>query len=208
MKTGHVLIALAAALLLAGCAAREGDGGEVHDYGVFLSYEGSLSALNAYNNIVIDAQYYSREDIAEFRKNGHTVYSYLNVGSLESFRDYWSEYEELALGAYEHWDEEVWMDVSSPRWQAFLLDTLAQELREKGVDGFFVDNCDVYYFYPDSGIFDGLSTILRALRADGTPVIINGGDAFLDAWCERGGAAPDVASGVNQESVFTAIDWD
>jgi len=34
---------------------------------------------------------------------------------------------------------------------------LSQELYEKGVDGFFIDNCDVYYYAPRESIFEGLN---------------------------------------------------
>ena len=46
------------------------------------------------------------------------VYTYLNVGSLEDFRDYYKEYEHLTIGAYENWDEEKWIDVSDKDWQS------------------------------------------------------------------------------------------
>ena len=52
------------------------------DYGVFLSYEGDLDRLAEYDTVVIDAQYFKATDIAEFRSEGHKVYSYINVGSL------------------------------------------------------------------------------------------------------------------------------
>ena len=201
-------LALALCLLpLAACARRE-NGGFACEYGVFLSHEGDLAALEAYRTVVIDAQYVSAEDVAAFRARGHTVYSYLNVGSLESFRDYYDAYRDLALGAYEHWDEEVWIDAGSGAWQTFILQTLAPRLLEKGVDGFFVDNCDVYYHYPRQDIFDGLTRIVKGLRASGARVVINGGDAYLTAYCADGARASDVADGVNQESVFTSVDWD
>lgn len=178
------------------------------DYGVFLSYEGDLSALAAYETVVIDAQYYTKEQIEAFRKDGHKVYSYINVGALEDFRPYYGEFKDLALGPYEHWEEEVWMDLSAPAWRDFLLDTLASELRAKGIDGFFVDNCDVYYHYPRQDILDGLAAVMKGLRQGDMTVLINGGDTFLDAYCGQGADPLDVATGINQETVFSAIDWD
>lgn len=178
------------------------------DYGVFLSYEGDLSELAAYQTVVIDAQYISADDIAAFRAQGHSVYSYLNIGSLEAFRDYCEDYRHLALGAYEHWDEEVWIDAGAPAWQDFILQTLAPELFAKGIDGFFVDNCDVYYHYPTPDILAGLTRILTGLRASGARVLLNGGDAYLDACCASGRNAPDLVDGINQEGVFTSVDWD
>lgn len=177
-------------------------------YGVFLNYEGNLEELGEYETIVIDAQYISKQDIADFQAKGHTVYSYINVGSLENFRDYYDTFEGIMLGEYEHWEEECWIDVSSKEWQDFLLNDLSEELIQKGIDGFFVDNCDVYYAYPDSDILDGLSIIMEGLRATGKEVIINGGDTFVDAYCDAGGDWQDILTGINQESVFSSINWE
>ena len=45
------------------------------------------------------------------------------------------------------------------------MDTLAGKLKKKGVDGFFVDNCDVYDYAHKNDIFDGLTVILKKIRA-------------------------------------------
>ena len=191
--------------MLCGCG-KAGD--ELHEYGVFLSFTDDLGRLEDYETVVIDAQYYSADEIAAFRDKGHQVYTYINVGSLEDFRDYYDEYKDLALGPYEHWDEEVWVDVSDKRWQDFVINDLAVSLLDKGIDGFFVDNCDVYYNYQTEENLDGLSVIMRALTGTGKKVLINGGDAFLDAYCDNGGEWNDVITGINQESVFSKILWE
>ncbi len=41
------------------------------------------------------------------------------------------------------------------------MDTLAGKLKKKGVDGFFIDNCDVYDYAHKKDIFDGLTVILN-----------------------------------------------
>ncbi|MCR5619698.1 MAG: endo alpha-1,4 polygalactosaminidase [Lachnospiraceae bacterium] len=178
-------------------------------YGVFLDYDGNLSELDDYNYIVIDAQYHSRDEIVDFTYGYQKyVYSYINIGSLEDFRDYYNDYADLTLGDYENWDGEEWIDVSDERWQNFILNELAPELLAKGINGFFVDNCDVYYNYPTEDILNGLAVIMKGLKGMGCDVIINGGDAFLDAYCASMGSWTDVITGINQESVFSYIDWD
>ena len=179
-----------------------------YDYGVFLSVTDNLPQLADYKLVVIDAQYFSKRDIDNFKAVGHQVYSYINIGSLENFRDYYDDYKSLTLGPYENWDEEYWMDVSKSAWQEFITKDLAPSLLKKDIDGFFVDNCDVYYNFPNKKIKDGLTTIMTALVKTGKPVIINGGDAYLDAYCLNGGSCADVITGINQESVFSSIDWD
>ena len=201
-KYSLIIVTILICLILSACSYNDGQ------YGVFLSYEGESERLSAYETVVIDAQYFDKEAIESFKKQGHEVYSYINIGSLETFRDYYDEYKDLTLDVYEHWEEERWIDVSSQRWQEFILESLAPALLDKGIDGFFVDNCDVYYQYPKAGIFEGLSIIMKGLKATGAEVVVNGGDAFLGAYSAGGGIVSDIITGINQESVFTAIDWD
>ena len=207
-KCSLIVKCLLILFIFGSCAFKDSDQNPAQtEYGVFLSVTENIDKLDAYKTVVIDAQYFSAQDIENFKKKGHIVYSYINVGSLESFRDYYDTYKDLKLGDYEHWDEEIWIDVSDERWQRFILDELACELSDKGIDGFFVDNCDVYYQYPTEEIFDGVSRIMQGLIGTGKDVIINGGDAFLDAYCNNGGKYDDVITGINQETVFSKIQW-
>ncbi len=199
-----VLFVLLILLTVMGCAEDTKD----RDYGVFLSVTDDLDSLAEYKTVVIDAQYFTKEDIDAFRADGHKVYSYINIGSLEDFRDYYLEFSDITLGAYENWDEEYWIDASDMRWQSFLMDELIPSLLEKDIDGFFVDNCDLYYFYPSEEIMNALTNIMQAMINTGKEVIINGGDSYLDAYCNSGGHWDDVITGINQESVFSKILWD
>lgn len=177
-------------------------------YGVFLSVTKNIDKLKDYETVVIDAQHFTKEQIEAFKARGHKVYSYINIGSLENFRSYYKEYKDLKLGKYEHWDEEIWINVADQRWQDFMLNNMIPNLTAKGIDGFFVDNCDVYYNYRKPGILDGLTSIMKALVATGKAVLINGGDCYLDSYCKNGGSWRDVITGINQETVFSKIIWD
>lgn len=181
---------------------------EKNDYGVFLNADASsLEQLKKYDLIVIDAQYFTKNDIELLHQNGTKVYTYLNIGSIENFREYYTTYEKLTIGRYEHWDEEKWVDVADPDWQKFI-EQLSQELFEKGVDGFFIDNCDVYYYAPRESIFEGLTAILQNIMTFDKAVIINGGDTYVTEYRERYGTIDHIMTGVNQESVWSAIDFD
>ena len=204
-----IIGALIAITLLCGASAAASQSGFLHPYGVFLSLDASQSSrFTDYQTVVIDAAYFEKADINELKNAGHTVYSYLNIGSLEDFRPYYKRFEADTLAPYEHWAGERWMDVSDSKWQDYLCDVLAAAYLSKGVDGFFIDNCDVYYLYPTQEIFDGLSGILRNLRATGADVIINGGDVFITEYESRFANLSDILTGVNQECVLTAIDFD
>ena len=140
-----IVCLLAVIVVLTGCSVKTGDGFK-YKYGVFLGAEPEdMDAVSQYEIIVIDAQYFSRKEIAELKSEGHTVFSYINVGSLEEFRPYYDDYSEYTLSVYENWEDEMWVDVSAPEWQDLIIDDLAADLKDKGVDGLFVDNVDVYY---------------------------------------------------------------
>lgn len=181
---------------------------EKNDYGVFLNADASsLEHFKRYDLIVIDAQYFTKKDIESLHQNGTKVYTYLNIGSVENFREYYKTYEKFTIGKYEHWDEEKWVDVSVPAWQKFI-EQLSKKLFEKGVDGFFIDNCDVYYYAPRKSIFEGLTAILQNIMTLKKAVIINGGDTYVTEYRERYGAVDHIMTGVNQESVWSGIDFD
>lgn len=181
---------------------------EKNDYGVFLNADASsLERFKKYDLIVIDAQYFTKKDIESLHQNGTKVYTYLNIGSVENFREYYKTYEKFTIGKYEHWDEEKWVDVSVPAWQKFI-EQLSKKLFEKGVDGFFIDNCDVYYYAPRKSIFEGLTAILQNIMTLKKAVIINGGDTYVTKYRERYGAVDHIMTGVNQESVWSGIDFD
>ena len=204
MKKALSILCLVIFLCCCACAGAEAK----YPYGVFLSITENIARFADYGIVGIDAQYYPKEEIEAFRAAGHQVWTYLNIGSLEDFRDYYDEYKDITLGAYEHWEEESWMDVSQPRWQDKILKDIVPGLLEKHVDGFFVDNCDVYYVYPREEILEGLAVLMKGLVATGKQVVINGGDTFLDAYCEKLGTWNDVITGISQESVFSSINWD
>ncbi len=202
-----ILLAVVAALAcLSGCSrapqARESA------YGVFLGVDPQdADKLAGYETVVIDATYYTKAELAALRENGaKTIWSYLNIGSIETFRDGYDAFRDDTLAPYENWPDEYWMDVSLPAWQSFIADCAAA-LAEKGVDGFFLDNADVYYFFPTDEIFNALTEMVGSLESFGLDVIVNGGDVFV----ERAVLAPDEPlvniTGVNQECVFTNIDF-
>ena len=178
-------------------------------YGVFLNLnKQNIKKLYKYKTVVIDAQFFTKKEISDIKKHKVKVYSYINIGSLEKFRPYYNKFKNLTLGRYENWDEERWINVASKSWQNFITGNLARKLLKKGISGFFVDNCDVYYNYPRKNIYIGLIKILQALRRKNTSAIINGGDTFISKYMLSHKNLKSILTGINQECVFTAIDFD
>ena len=83
-----------------------------------------------------------------------------------------------------------------------------KELKDKGFDGLFIDNVDVYYMYPSEESFEAITSILRALKAMGFYICINGGDVYVSECLEKFDHVDDIFDAVNQETVFTKIIWD
>lgn len=176
-------------------------------YGVFIGAEKEkLMSLKNYDILIIDAESFSSAEIESIHKNGNSkVYSYLNIGSIEEFRNYYDEFLPYTIGEYENWEDEKWMDVSSEQWQAHISST-ADELINKGVDGIFVDNTDIYYVFPKQEIYNSLISIFNNLYEKGVKVIVNGGDVFISETIKNN-SIPKCINAVTQESVFTSIDF-
>ena len=180
-----------------------------YEFGVFNSVdEKDVEKLNEYRTVVIDAQGFSSKTIKKLKRTGHTVYTYINIGSVENYRDYYKDYEDVTLDVYENWEDERWVDVSKKKWQDFISGTLAKKLVKKGIDGFFVDNVDVYYMYHNDEIFNSVTNILKNFKKLGMDVVVNGGDTYVRKYAKKYGKLNKILNAVAQESVFTTIDWD
>lgn len=210
-KSMLILIILTCVLLV-GCATPNEYKMENSDYGVFIGADKEtlntiLDDSGNYEIAVIEGQEFSSDEISGFKVGGRRIYSYINIGSIETFRPYYTDFENDILGKYENWPDEYWIDVSDKRWQDHISETIAEELYEKGIDGFFIDNCDVYYQYPTNEIYGGLINIMERLNEYDIEIIINGGNDFVTQLILDGKSG--LIDGVNQEGVFSSIkDYD
>ena len=179
---------------------------DTSEYGVYIGAEsGDRIDTEGKKEIVIDAEYFDKSQVAALKKTGTKVYSYLDIGSLEDFRDDYEDYKHLALAPYDNWPGEYWLDVSDAAWQSHIIYDRAGALYAKGVDGFFIDNTDVYYHYENEETYVALCTILYGLQSEYMlPIMINGGDMFVTRALAEEEYPPFDA--VNQETVFSKID--
>lgn len=83
-----------------------------------------------------------------------------------------------------------------------------QTLHKKGVDGFFIDNCDVYDYAKTRKNFVSLVKILKNIKAQKKEVIINGGDVFVKKYKREYGSMKGIMTAVNQETVWSRIIFD
>lgn len=168
--------------------------------------DGSLPArVGHYDTVVLDADALTAGEVSDLHARGQRVFAYLNVGSLEEGRTYYSRYSSLCLDPYDNWPDERWVDVSDTSWQAFLA-SRAKRLAGMGVDGLFLDNLDVYSRYPTQATYDGLVACLGGVRGSGLTLVANGGDQFLTAYADAGGSLASLVDGVCQECVYTCVE--
>ena len=71
-----ICLILAMALFLP-CAEAEEASSFPYPYGVFLGINDNLAQFRDYETVVIDAQYFSGEEIDNFRNEGHQVYTFI-----------------------------------------------------------------------------------------------------------------------------------
>lgn len=207
MRKIITLITTAAmALSLAACSVSDSNGQK--PFGVFLGASGEdAEKMTEYEVVVIEPETFDREQIDVLHDAGCFVYGYLDIGTLEVYRDYYELFEDEALDVYDDWPDERWMDCSSADWQGYITDVLAPSYLELGLDGFFLDNCDVYYMYPSDDMFYGMVGILRGLDEYDVKLMVNGGNDFVMR-CVDEGISSGLIDAICQETVFTSIDFD
>ena len=165
---------------------------------------GRVEQDGVYQTLILDLQNFSKEQVSALHHAGvKKIYSYLDVGSLETYRPYFTRFQKLVRAPYENWEEEYWVDVSNISWQDFLVKELASDLVQKGADGFFLDNTDVYAQEETPQTYEGLVRILEGLGDYHLPVIVNGGDLFVKKLIAD--HKQNLLRAVCQESVFSCI---
>ena len=196
-------IIICLSIIVSGCAVKSS-----REYGVFLGINNEqIERLHDYRIVVIEPSEFNANQISKLRKSGKKVYGYINVGAIEKYRLYYNRFKDKTLGTYKEWPNERWVDVSDAEWQRFVVDELGKKYYEMGFDGFFVDNADVYHHYHTDSTFQGLCSILKGLKSYKLSILINGGDVFVSQ-CIDEKLSHSLFDGVNQETVFTDIDFE
>lgn len=101
-----------------------------------------------------DAGNFTPAQIRTLKAGGrNTVLSYLNIGSCERSRRYFTHApaglvpcgsnRAAQLGPYPGYPDEVWMNPANPDQQRLILEHVAPRLAAAGVDGFFLDNLEI-----------------------------------------------------------------
>lgn len=205
--------------------------------GPWMAYYGSASHVDlarmatSFRDIVVDAdpgrRAFSSAQIAQLKAGDRNrVLSYLNIGSVEKGRSYWSKAPpglvpagrntRTQSGPYAGYPDEVWMDASNADWQRLILDYVAPRLAAEGVDGFLLDNLEVVDHVRGSGFplcsarcRQGALDLVRRLRAEFPDMLIVMNNATGDRTRlghSGGQPFPGLLDGVVHEETFTYLE--
>lgn len=184
----------------------------------------SLAAKYRVLNIDADPSNYTPEQIQTLKAGGQNrVISYLNIGAVESFRDYWKtapkglvpagKNKEAMVGNYHGYADEKWMDPGNPAWRKLVLDHIVPRLVAQGVDGFYLDNLELLGHGADAGhrplskasVQAGLD-LIREIRERYPNLLIvlqNGTGPVTREGVTGGRRFAELIDGVAHESLFT-----
>ena len=150
------------------------------------------------------------------------VLSYLNLGSMESSRTYWTEVPAgfvsgrdntaAHLGPYAGYPDETWMDLGNAEYQHLIIDYVAPRLAAQGIDGFYLDNLEIVEHRPNDkngpgslSCTQGGLDLVRKLRAKYPNLLIvmqNATSAVTRLGVTGGVSFPSLLDGVAHEEVY------
>ena len=200
-------------LLLTGCKGQKNDEyviPQMDDYGAFLGRSGNnVDGFNKYKYVSVELDEFSHTNIERLSKKGVHFLAYLNVGSLESYRDYYDEYESLTFKDYDNWPDERWIDVTNISWQNNIV-SLAQRFKNDGAFGVYLDNVDVYSIAKEEemnyqAFGEAIKSMIVRINALGLKVLVNGGGEYFDDMFDQNDNVFDSLWAYHQEEVFSLI---
>lgn len=177
-----------------------------------------------------DGGNFTDAQIATLRAGGkNRVISYLNLGSCETYRAYWSSAPSGFVsckanvaahrGAYDGYPDETWMDVGNADYQRLIVDHVAARLAARGVDGFFLDNLEIVEHGTattngpcDAKCAQGGLDLVRRLRErfPGLLIVMQNATSDVTRLGKTGGVDfPSLLDGISHEEVYApAFDAD
>jgi cysteinyl-tRNA synthetase, unknown class len=185
-------------------------------------------AASTFKVFVIDADpglgpAFSATQIATLKAGGARVLSYLNLGSCETFRTYWSSVPAgfvscgantaAQLSPYDGESDEFWMNPANPDYQNLLVNYVAPRLAAAGVDGFMLDNFEIVGHSPttsdgpcNAACSQGGLDLVARLRSNypNLSIVLNNAPTAAINGTTTGVAFPTLVDGVFAEQVFNA----
>ena len=201
-------------LLLCACKAQKEEQKQnliYNDYGAFLGRsDNNVTGFNNYKYVSLELDEFGDSNLNRLSNKGVNFLAYLNVGSLENYRDYYEDYESITYKDYDNWPDERWIDVTNSSWQKFVVNTLAKGFKDRNAFGVYLDNVDVYTIAKEeemnfNAFGAALKNIIKGISDLGLKVMINGGSEFLDDMNDSNDNIFDSIWAYHQEEVFSLI---
>ena len=202
--------------LISGCKNKEQTPEVVSfaDYGAFLGRSGNdISNFKGYKYLSLELDEFTHTNIQRIIDRGQNIFAYLNIGSLENYREYYDEYESFTFKDYDNWPDERWIDVRNSSWQDLMVNT-ATRFKSEGVFGVYLDNVDVYTIAKEEGLNysefgSAIKAMISRINETGLKVMINGGAEYLDDMADQDDNVFESIWAYHQEEVFSLItDYD
>jgi cysteinyl-tRNA synthetase len=169
-----------------------------------------------------DLRNFTDAQLTTLRAGGsNRVLSYLDVGSCEHFRSYWTNAPGFVscgantaaqIGPYSGYPDETWMNLEDGDYQALVVGFVAARLAARGVDGFFLDNLEIVEHGTstsdgpcDAACAQGGLDLVRKLREafpDKLIVMQNATSDVTRTGTTGGVAFPSLIDGVSHEEVY------
>ena len=208
-----VLILLISTLSLAGCVHKNNESDEFYanDYGAFLGRsENNVTDFNKYKYVSCELDEFTHTNIDRLSIKGVHFLAYLNVGSLEDYRDYYDDYKSFTFKDYENWPDERWIDVRNASWQDKVVE-IAQGFLNDGAFGVYMDNVDVFSIAKEDNMDylafgTAIKNIISRVNDLGLKVMVNGGAEYFDDMNDLNDNVFDSVWAYHQEEVFSLID--
>lgn len=106
--------------------------------------------LSQYSRIIVEADNVKPHELTKLKALGSDVFAYLSIGEVSPTRKWFNKIQpEWVLGDNRIWDSKV-MDLNSPGWQNFLINTIVTPLWEAGYRGLFIDTMDSFKLFANS----------------------------------------------------------
>lgn len=114
---------------------------------VFYGANLPTNILSQYSRIIVEPDNVRAEELLALRANKSDVFAYVSIGEINPSRKWFKKIKPAwVLGDNKVWDSKV-MDLASPGWQDFLIESIITPLWDKGYRGLFLDTMDSFYIF-------------------------------------------------------------
>ncbi|HEY9166361.1 MAG TPA: endo alpha-1,4 polygalactosaminidase [Candidatus Kryptonia bacterium] len=192
--------------------------GSVNSFAVVYFPDDSLNELAIFDMVIVDPADYDSSDIAKLKSLGCQPFAYLNVGEVETYRDYFDMIDtSILLGPDPKWKERYYVDLCDPQWYEVISKFRLPDIMDKGFCGLLVDFSDLLDEFPETEdcavklikkihkglpntaiLVDGAARILDKIGNDVDGVAVEGLIGTYDFDADEYGVQPD--STVDRES--------